>query len=90
MGGHDAGEATTAAVGEVATTAAAVGHVATIAYWLEIVHRASAPRGGEVPIPALEILQYISNSNNSGTKTQINRVDTAPQGVETPTQLAGC
>ena len=36
-----------------------------------------------------EILPYLYNSNNPGTITDIPRVDTAPQGVETPTQLAG-
>ena len=37
-----------------------------------------------------EILPYLYNSNNPGTITDIPRVDTAPQGVETPTQLARC
>ena len=31
-----------------------------------------------------------TRSHNLGTKTGIPRVDTAPQGVETPTTLAGC
>ena len=32
----------------------------------------------------------ITNSNNLRMKTKIPRVDTAPQGVQTPTQLARC
>ena len=43
-----------------------------------------------MPIPGSETHQYFYNPNNLGTKTQITRVDTAPQGVETQTQLAGC
>ena len=35
-------------------------------------------------IPGLEIFPYLYNSNNSGTKVEISRVDTAPRGVETP------
>ena len=53
-----------------------------------IVHKASAPRGGYVSIPGLEILQYLYNSDNLGTKAVIPRVETAPHGVETPTPSA--
>ena len=38
-------------------------------------------------IPGLEIFPYLYNSNNSGTKVEISRVDTAPRGVETPIPL---
>ena len=41
-------------------------------------------------MPGSETLAYLFNSNNPGTKTQINRVFTAPQVVQFPTQLAGC
>ena len=60
-----------------------------IADWLGIVHRASSPRGGQIPIPALKILPDIFKTNYPGRKTVIPRVDTVPQGVETPTSLAG-
>ena len=42
------------------------------------------------PSPDQKILPYFYNSNNPGTKTQIPRVDAAPQGVEAPTQLGDC
>ena len=75
-----------------------------IADWLGLSQRTAglAPRANaEVPphtgrischpqIIRSEILPYVYNSNNPGTKTQIPRVDTAPRGVETPTPLAGC
>ena len=35
-----------------------------------------------------EIFPYIYNSDEPGTKTAVPRVDTAPDGVENPTQLA--
>ena len=41
-------------------------------------------------MPGSETLVYLYNSNNQGAKPQINRVYTAPQGVQSPTQLAGC
>ena len=41
-------------------------------------------------MPGSETLAYLYNSNNKGTLTHIPRVDTAPQDVETPTQLAMC
>ena len=37
-------------------------------------------------MPGSEILSFRYNSNKRGTKTVIPRVDTAPHGVETPTQ----
>ena len=40
-------------------------------------------------MPGSEILPYLYNSNNPGTNMEIPRVDTAPQGVEIPTQLGG-
>ena len=36
------------------------------------------------------MLPCIYNSKNPGAKTKIPRVDTAPQGIETPTELSGC
>ena len=40
---------------------------------------------GEDEVPSLgQILPYLYNSNKPGTKTLIQRVDTAPHGVETP------
>ena len=41
-------------------------------------------------MPGSETYAYLFNSNNPWTKTQINRVYTAPQGVQSPTLLAGC
>ena len=41
-------------------------------------------------MPGSETLAYLFNINNQGAKTQITRVYTAPQGVQSPTQLAGC
>ena len=49
----------------------------------------AAPVEDKFPSPDQKSF-HIYNFNNPGTKTQIPRVDTAPQGVETPTQLAGC
>ena len=49
------------------------------------VRRASATRGGYGPIPGSAILPNIY-SNKPWTKTGVPRVDTAPQGVENPTQ----
>ena len=50
-----------------------------------------SPHPGRIGIiSGSEIRPYLYNSNEPGTKTQIPRVDTAPRGVETPTQLAGC
>ena len=48
----------------------------------------AAPREDKFTTPGLEILQYLYNSNNPGTKTVIARVDTAPQRLEIPTSLA--
>ena len=39
-------------------------------------------------MPGSDVIPYFYNSNNKETLTQIPRVDTAPQGVETPTKLA--
>ena len=39
-------------------------------------------------MPGSEVIPYFYNSNNKETLTHIPRVDTAPQDVETPTQLA--
>ena len=61
-----------------------------IADWLGLENKASATRRRQGPIPGLEIPPYICNSDNPGTKTAIPRVDTAPQGVETPTPLGDC
>ena len=36
----------------------------------------------------LELLQYLYNSDNPGTKEVIPRVETAQHGVETPVPLA--
>ena len=55
-----------------------------IVHWLGIVYRASALLGGQVPISGLEILLYLYNSDNLGTKTVISRVETSPHDVETP------
>ena len=51
----------------------------------------AAPGGGKFPCPDHKFFHVSTiNSNNSGTTTGIPRVDTTPQGVETPTELAGC
>ena len=56
--------------------------------WLEIVHRANAPREGQASITGLEMIPYLYNFDNLGTKAVIPRVETAPHGVETPVPLA--
>ena len=56
----------------------------------ETTPRSRRTRGGYVPISGSGILPYLCNSNNPRTKTQIPRVDTAPESVENTTQLAGC
>ena len=43
-------------------------------------------RGGQRPIPGSETLPNLYSSNQPGAKTVIPQVDTAPTGVETPTQ----
>ena len=45
--------------------------------------RSRRTRGGKVTIPGSETLPYLYNSNYLETQTQIPRVDTTPQGVET-------
>ena len=60
-----------------------------VADWLGIVQKASAPRGGYFPIPGLEVLQYLYNSDNLGTKTVIPRVETALHGAEILAALPG-
>ena len=52
--------------------------------------RPAAPGEDQFLSPDQKILPYLYNSNNPGTKTEISRVDTAPQGVETPTPLGDC
>ena len=49
--------------------------------------RSRRTRRGYVPITRSEILPYMYTFDNPATKTQILRVDTAPQGVVTPTPL---
>ena len=41
-------------------------------------------------MPGSEVIPYFYNSNNTETLTHIPRVVTAPQAVETSTQLAIC
>ena len=45
---------------------------------LGIVHKASVPRGREVSIPGLEILEHLYKSDNLRTKAVIPRIQTAP------------
>ena len=46
--------------------------------------RSHRTRGRQNSIPGPYILPYVYIFNNPGTKTEIPRVDTVPQGVETP------
>ena len=48
----------------------------------------AAPGDDKVPSPDQKSFHTYTNSNNPETKTDIPRVDTAPQGVENPTPLA--
>ena len=52
--------------------------------------RSRHTRGGYNLFPGLKYFHSIFTFNNPGMKSQIPRVNTAPQGLETPTQLAIC
>ena len=52
--------------------------------------RPTAPGEDEFPSPDQKILPYLYNSNKPVTTKRIPQVDTAPQGVDTPTPLVAC